>query len=104
VPQEHLIDALLTLATSEQGVELWEPVDLAALAQGIVLSFQQHTARQGIHIRMTFTEATATGDPRLLHSLITNLVDNALRHNHPDGQVEISTTSREGRAILAAGS
>jgi signal transduction histidine kinase len=99
--QEHLIDALLTLATSEQGVELWEPVDLAALAQDIVLNFQQQAERQVIHIHTAFTEATTTGDPRLLNSLITNLVDNALRHNHPGGRVEISTTIREGRAILA---
>jgi signal transduction histidine kinase len=99
--QERVIDALLTLATSEQGVERWEPVDLAALARDIVLSLQQHAARQGIHIHTAFTEATATGDPRLLDSLITNLVDNALRHNHPNGRIEISTTTREGRAILS---
>jgi signal transduction histidine kinase len=98
--QERLINALLTLATSEQGVKLWKPVDLAALAQDIVPSFQQHAARQGIHIHTAFTRATATGDPRLLTSLITNLVDNALRHNHPGGHVEIATTTKEGRAAL----
>jgi hypothetical protein len=33
-----------------------------------------------------------TGDPRLAASLVTNLVDNALRHNIAGGTVEITTT------------
>jgi signal transduction histidine kinase len=98
--QERLIDALLTLATSEQGIDRWEPVDLAALAKDAVLSARQHAA-QGIHIDTTLTEAAATGDASLLDSLITNLVDNALRHNHPNGRVEIATTTRDGHAILS---
>src|SRR5262249_37714386 len=37
--------------------------------------------------------AAVTGDPRLAASLVTNLVDNALRHNVPGGTVEITTTA-----------
>ncbi len=36
--QERLIDALLTLATSERGLESWEPFDLAQLTEDIVHS------------------------------------------------------------------
>jgi signal transduction histidine kinase len=31
------------------------------------------------------------GDPRLIESLVANLVDNAIHHNHPAGQVQVTT-------------
>jgi hypothetical protein len=71
-------------ATSERGVERWEPFDLGEVAKSIVLSHQQEAERQGIHIDAVLTEATATGDRSLVASLLTNLVDNALRHNQPE--------------------
>jgi signal transduction histidine kinase len=36
----------------------------------------------------------------LAERLVANLIDNALRHNHPGGQVEITTTTREGTSVL----
>jgi signal transduction histidine kinase len=41
-----------------------------------------------------------TGDPGLVESLVANLVDNAVRHNHPDGQVEIATQACGGYVTL----
>jgi signal transduction histidine kinase len=64
--QERVIDALLTLATSERGVERWEPFDLGEIAKGIVVSRQQEAERQDIHIDAALTETAATGDPSLL--------------------------------------
>ena len=46
------------------------------------------------------TAAPATGDPSLAESLVANLVDNAIRHNIPGGQVEVSTTMTDGRAVI----
>jgi signal transduction histidine kinase len=99
--QERLIDALLTLATSERGVERWEPFDLGEVAESIVLSRQQEAERQGVHIDAALTETAATGDRSLVESLIANLVDNALRHNQAEGRVQISTTTRAGRALIS---
>ena len=41
------------------------------------------------------------GDPRLAESLIANLTDNALRYNVPGGWVEVTTATRDGRAIVS---
>lgn len=101
--QERLIDALLTLASSERGIERWEPFDLAAIAAKAVADREQEAGRHGIRVEATLTASPATGDPRLVESLVTNLVDNALRHNLPGGRVEIVTTITDGRAILAVG-
>jgi signal transduction histidine kinase len=91
--QERLIDALLTLATSERGVESWEPFDLAQLTQEILDSRRPDAERHGVKIEATFGEACAIGDASLVESLVANLLDNAIRHNVADGTVEISTGS-----------
>jgi signal transduction histidine kinase len=97
--QERLIDALLTLAGGEQGVEEHEPVDLAELA-GRVVAARGETE---IKIDTSLAAAPTTGDPRLLESLVANLVDNGLRHNTPGGRVEIATSTDLGRARLTVG-
>jgi len=90
--QEHLIDALLTLANGYQGVEQWEPFDLTALTEKAVRDHRAEAEEHGIRMVTALAPATVTGDPALAASLVTNLVGNAVRHNVPGGTVEIATT------------
>ncbi len=92
--QERLIEALLTLATSEQGIERPEPVELAEVARTVL------AARQPGDVTVTraLGPAPVSGDPDLLESLVANLVDNALRYNVAGGRVEVTTTVADGRA------
>lgn len=101
--QERLIEALLTLASSERGIEQREPLDLADIARNVILARQQEAQRRGIRVDATLATAPAAGDPDLVESLVANLVDNALRHNAPDGRIEIATTTTAGRASIAVG-
>jgi signal transduction histidine kinase len=98
--QERLIEALLTLASSEQGIEQRELVDLADIAGNVVLARQQEAQRRGIHVDTTLTPAPAAGDPNLVESLVANLVDNALRHNAAGGRIQIATATTAGRARM----
>ncbi|MGO8883036.1 MAG: sensor histidine kinase [Streptosporangiaceae bacterium] len=99
--QERLIDALLTLASSERGIEEWRPFDLAMIAGKAIMDCRQEAERQGISIDATLTAAPAVGDPQLASSLVANLVDNAIRHNLDGGRVEISTAATGGQAMIA---
>jgi signal transduction histidine kinase len=99
--QERLIDALLALASSEQGIERHEPLDLAGIADGVIRDRAEEAERLGIHVAADLSDAPAAGDPRLAESLVANLIDNALRHNVPGGRVEVRTATRDGRARLA---
>ncbi|MDI6099343.1 ATP-binding protein [Actinoplanes sp. NEAU-A12] len=86
--QERLIEALFALAGGQQGVERKEPFDLAGLAR-TVLRGRPHP---GLTVETSLGAAPASGDPRLVESLIANLVDNAVRHNLPaGGRVEVTT-------------
>jgi signal transduction histidine kinase len=98
---ERLIDALLTLATGERGIERREPCDLAELAAHAVQPLGEVAASRGIKLDAKLNPAPADGQPRLVESLIANLVDNALCYNVPGGWAEISTVTRGGRAVVS---
>ncbi len=98
--QEHLIEALLTLASGQQGIERRERFDLAALARAVVLDHRPAAERRGIAVRSALGPAAGSGCPRLAASLVANLVDNAVRHNLPGGTVEVAT-SAPGRLTVS---
>jgi signal transduction histidine kinase len=99
--QERLIDALLTLATSERGIERWEAFDLAEVAGRVLASRRREAADRGIAVEPALTPAPMAGDPRLVESLVANLVDNGVRHNLPGGRVAVATSVAVGRASIS---
>jgi signal transduction histidine kinase len=98
--QESLIEALLTLASGEGGLGQRELVDLAAITGEILRARRSGFGRQGLRVQAGLRPAALDGDPLLAERLVANLVDNAVRHNIAGGQVEISTATRDGRAVL----
>lgn len=98
---ERLIDALLTLATGERGVERREPFDLADLAARIIRTREEPAAGRDLRLVAKLDPAPATGDPRLVESLIANLTDNALLYNVPGGWAEVSTAIRDDQAVVS---
>jgi signal transduction histidine kinase len=98
--QERLIAALLTLADSQRGLERPEPVDLADVTRQVVLERSDDAGRRGVRLTAALGAAPVAGDPNLAASLIANLVDNAVRHNLPGGQAEITTTLTSAGATV----
>jgi signal transduction histidine kinase len=98
--QDRLIAALLTLANSQRGLEHPEPLDLADITGKAVLERRGDADRHGINLITAFVAAPTTGDPRLVDSLIANLIDNAIRHNLPGGQVAVSTALTTAGAAI----
>jgi signal transduction histidine kinase len=96
--QEHLIEALLTLASSEAGTGDRRPADLAAITRA---ALHARPATDGLNVQSDIQPADLDGDPLLIQQLVTNLIDNAVRHNVPGGDIQISTKTRDGRAVLS---
>ena len=99
--QEHLIEALLTLASSERGVERPENFDLAKIAEEVLDARRDEAARRDIDLEASLEPAAISGDSDLVESLIANLVDNALRYNVAGGRVDVASRSarRTRRAL-----
>ncbi|WP_433380974.1 histidine kinase dimerization/phospho-acceptor domain-containing protein [Streptosporangium sp. CA-115845] len=80
--QERLVQALLTLATGKRGVTRWDTLDLAHVVEGVLASRRDQATERRIDLTEHLTPAVTAGDPRLIESLVANLIDNAIRHNH----------------------
>jgi signal transduction histidine kinase len=98
--QEQLIEALLTLARSQRGLDRREPLDLAAIISGVLQTREPDAAARGLAISASITTAPVLGDARLLERLAANLIDNALRYNIPHGRLDIQVTAGEGNPRL----
>ncbi|WAP59559.1 sensor histidine kinase [Streptomyces sp. S465] len=98
--QERLIEALLTLARGNAGIEVRRPFDLGRLAQEVVTARRADAERWLVTLRCSPSAAVAAGHRPLAERLVVNLVDNALRHNEPHGWVEVAVAEGPGRAVL----
>jgi signal transduction histidine kinase len=93
---ERLMDGLLTLAESENDVTDATPVDLRDVAVHVL----DQTPSNGASVRRELAPTPTAGDPILLERLVQNLVDNAVRHNQPDGWFEVCTGVRDQQATV----
>jgi signal transduction histidine kinase len=99
--QEELIDALLTLAQGERGLDRRDPIDLGAIV-GHVLEVRAEEAREhGVTVERALHAAPASGDPYLVERLVANLVGNAIRHNVAGGRIDVVTRIDQGRPRLS---
>ncbi|MDQ5874735.1 MAG: ATP-binding protein, partial [Actinomycetota bacterium] len=95
----RLAEDLLVLARADRGGLPVRPVqlDLSALLSDISDSFKTVASRRGINIeRRVAPDLYARVDPVRIRQAVCNLLDNALRHTPPEGQVEIGAERADG--------
>jgi signal transduction histidine kinase len=98
--QEQLIDALLALAQGQRGIDHREPIELAATVGEVVARQQPEAALRGVTLDASLEPALVVGDRRLVQRLVSNLIENAIRHNIPSGHVGVRVAPDAGRASL----
>jgi two-component system, OmpR family, phosphate regulon sensor histidine kinase PhoR len=100
----RLVDDLLDLSRIESG--RWQPdperVDVRGLAGEAWTAFADRARER----RIQFTAAAGdvhhvTADPEAMRQVLTNLLDNALRHTPPDGRITVSVESAPGGVIVS---
>ncbi|WP_344591641.1 HAMP domain-containing sensor histidine kinase [Actinomadura vinacea] len=99
--QGRLLEALLTLTSSERGLDRREPFDLSDLARQALDSAHLEADARGVRIHTRIAPAPSAGHPALAARLVANLVDNAVHHNVTGGHVEVATETRAGRAFVS---
>jgi signal transduction histidine kinase len=95
--QEQLIEALLALAQGQRGIDRREQVDLAAVTDEVLRAHELEAAAQGLRVDSSLEPVVIDGDRRLITRLVSNLIENAIRHNVQGGRLE----ARVGRGTLA---
>jgi signal transduction histidine kinase len=97
---ERVVDALLTLAVSNEGAGEVEPLDLATAAEDALDAVGDKVRAAGLRVDTELTTAEVTGSRALLERLVANLVENAVVHNVPDGWVRVRAGTNNGHAYL----
>jgi signal transduction histidine kinase len=98
--QERLLEALLTLASSERGLERREPVELDRLVARELERPRGEVESLGLRVASELSSAIVLGDVALLERLVANLLDNAVGHNVAHGHVEVTTGTEDGGAVV----
>tara|TARA_R110002110_G_scaffold19919_36_gene81641 strand:+ start:1493 stop:2836 length:1344 start_codon:yes stop_codon:yes gene_type:complete len=100
----HVFQALLQLAQVEAGTARahFTQVDLAALCQTVVEVFDPSAAETGHTLKLSVDAATppVRGDRALLGQMISNLIENALRHTPAGGEITLSLNRAGGQTRL----
>lgn len=97
---EAILDALLTLASTEAAPATNESVDLATSAEDAVDAAALAITERRLRLETELEPAPTRGNRVLLDRMIANLVENAVRHNHPDGWIGIRTSNQDGAAVF----
>lgn len=106
----QMVDSLLTLARADAGLSpsTASPVSINEVVMSAVESCQpiavQREVRLVPRLAMPGThgpELTVVGDDDLLHTMISNLIRNAIRYAPVESPVEVEVTARNGQASIA---
>lgn len=96
-----LTEALLLLSRSDRGVVTRERVDLSLVAEEAAETLLPVAERRGVTLDVTGGAAPTSGSAELLLRMVTNLVQNAIVHNLPDGgAVTVHTTTSGDAGVL----
>jgi signal transduction histidine kinase len=97
---ERTIEALLTLAASNQGAGTVEPLDLATAAEDALDALEGSVQAEGLRVDADLAEAEVAGSRALLERMVGNLIENAVHHNIAEGWVRVRTGTIDQRAFL----
>jgi signal transduction histidine kinase len=98
---EGLIDGLLVLASADaDGRPAMAALDLADIAESEVDLASGEADGLGLRLELDLQPAPVQGERALLERLVGNLVENAIRHNVPDGWFSAKTRTEGHKAVL----
>ncbi|MFG2045658.1 sensor histidine kinase [Dactylosporangium sp. NPDC048998] len=96
-----LTEALLLLSRSDRRNFTHESVDLSLTAEEAVETLLPLAEQRRITLDVTGGAARTSGSAELLLRMVTNLVQNAIVHNHPaDGTVTVHTEAHGDTSVL----
>ncbi|MCZ7685145.1 MAG: ATP-binding protein [Sandaracinaceae bacterium] len=101
---ESLVDDLLELSRAEspEGVPALTEVDAGGVAAEVLRGVEQRATEKRMQLALEGAgeRALAEADPRALHQVLLNLVDNAIKYTPAGGRVTVRVKKSDGRVLL----
>lgn len=97
-----LINDIIRLSRLDEGDADMERVnvDLYTLSEDIISSLQAAAGSADVALNIRGEPAVIYGIPQLLHAIIFNLCDNAVKYNHRGGSVDITVKNDDNCVLL----
>lgn len=97
-----LINDIIRLSRLDEGAVDMERVnvDLYTLSEDIISSLQAAAGSADVALNIRGEPAVIYGIPQLLHAIIFNLCDNAVKYNHRGGSVDITVKNDDNCVLL----
>lgn len=98
-----LVEDIIDLSRLEEGGEGmgWEGVELYSLCDSILQSLEQVAKKQEVTLQLEGMEESVHGVRQVLHEMVYNLCDNAIKYNRPGGSVTVRV-GRSGQGCLVS--
>lgn len=77
------------------------PMDISQVVQEVVLFLSPLAKNKGVSLHVNANAIQVQMNPQRAHELVMNLVDNAIKYNRPQGQVDIRVFEEKNEAILS---
>ncbi len=97
-----LVEDILSLSHLDEGAEdmEWIEVDLYELAAKAIAGLEAEAKAAEVKMSLHGEYCSLHGVPQLLHSIIYNLCDNAIKYNKNGGEVTVSVEKQDAGAVL----
>ncbi|AEV84102.1 histidine kinase [Actinoplanes sp. SE50] len=96
---ERLIEGLLVLSESDRGLMSRTPLRLDEIVAAVV----DRVPDDGLTVSTTLAPRIVLGEQVLLERLVTNLVQNAVKYNRPNGTIDIRVGDQPALIIVNTG-
>lgn len=78
-----------------------EEVSLKILSEEVCETLADAAKLKGVSLEIFGEDGVVNGVRRLLHEVVYNLCDNAIKYNQPGGRVKVTVAQKSGEALLS---
>ena len=99
----RLVEDIISLSHLDEGAGdmRWTDVDLYELAVKAVGALEPEAEAAGVTVSLRGESCILHGIPQLLHSIVYNLCDNAIKYNRAGGEVFVNIKKEDGEVVLS---
>ena len=96
-----LVEDIINLSHLDAGTGYeWSRLDLYSAAEKVTEKLSDIAAENGIALNLNGESAMINGIPELVHGIIYNLCDNAIKYNRQQGTVAVTVSQNDNASIL----
>ncbi|WCN82429.1 sensor histidine kinase [Micromonospora sp. LH3U1] len=100
---ERLIEGLLALSESDQGLRSRIPQRLDTIVEAVLAGYQDRAREAEVTIDTHLAPRVVVGERVLLERLVTNLVENGLKYNRRGGSLTVTVGGAPALSVVNTG-